>query len=477
MYTQCPRCLTIYEVDGDALQASLGIVCCGHCAERFDALRTLSDSLPTGPARDLPSRDGGESVPVLREAVAASAASANPRGGEAWHTPAGTRTLIADAAGLPRGSLAAEPEWQALDALANAAADVAAASRVEPPSARADAGAATATPLGAAASEPLTSAWTLDNAEYAVDAPTPTAPRTPDRDPESSVDSDDESAVAMPPGTAGSAPLSDAWGLDLAEPATTVVPALLAASNETGPQTSPPREAAADGAADEPDRDAMPTPEEAPAASPVGADGRALVAYVPDPTPAAQPFAPALDAPVDVAADAAPIEDAPVYVPLRRRRVRGRDVLWGVGCGALALMLAAQFAWGARASLVRDPATQAWALRACARLDCRLPPIRDTARLELVSRDVRPDPAHAGALTITATVRNNARFRQPWPVVAVTLADLDGRAVAMRRFRPSEYVPDPTRRASGLAAGATAALVFEVADPGRNAVSFRFGFE
>ncbi|MDE2271758.1 MAG: zinc-ribbon domain-containing protein, partial [Xanthomonadaceae bacterium] len=56
MYTQCPGCRTVFEIDEDALQVSLGIVRCGHCARRFDALRTLSDSLPLAPGEALPER-------------------------------------------------------------------------------------------------------------------------------------------------------------------------------------------------------------------------------------------------------------------------------------------------------------------------------------------------------------------------------------------------------------------------------------
>jgi hypothetical protein len=152
-------------------------------------------------------------------------------------------------------------------------------------------------------------------------------------------------------------------------------------------------------------------------------------------------------------------------------------VAWALGCLVLALVLAAQLAWIKRVDLFRDPATHAGVARACQVIDCRLPPIRDESKLELVSRDVRPDPQASGALMITATVRNNADFRQPWPVVVVELTDLDNNVVAMRRFRPAEYMPDAARRAAGIAAGATSAVAFEVADPGRRAVAFRFSFE
>ncbi|MGH8183900.1 MAG: DUF3426 domain-containing protein, partial [Rhodanobacteraceae bacterium] len=171
------------------------------------------------------------------------------------------------------------------------------------------------------------------------------------------------------------------------------------------------------------------------------------------------------------------VAPTPVYVPPRRRRVRRSDGLWAAGCLILVLALAAQIAWAQRVALVRAPATQAWALHACASLGCRLPLIRDVAKLELLSRDIRPDPGAAGALMITATVRNDAAFRQPWPVVVVELTDLDNDVVAMRRFRPVEYMPDPVRRTAGIAPGTTAAVAFEVADPGKRAVSFHFGFE
>jgi hypothetical protein len=95
----------------------------------------------------------------------------------------------------------------------------------------------------------------------------------------------------------------------------------------------------------------------------------------------------------------------------------------------------------------------------------------------LVSRDIRPDPSTAGALVITATLRNTAAFPQPWPLVVVELSDIDGNPVAMRRFRPTEYMPDPARRAAGITPGATVAVAFEVADPGKRAVNFQFGFE
>ena len=151
-------------------------------------------------------------------------------------------------------------------------------------------------------------------------------------------------------------------------------------------------------------------------------------------------------------------------------RLHGRQRHWlQAGCATLALVLVLQLAWAERAS------PQLRGL--CATLGCPLPPIRDVDQLALLSRDIRRHPSVDDALLISASLRNDADFRQPWPVVAITLSDLDDHRIAMRRFRPTEYLHSAEVRDAGIAPGATAALVFEVHDPGSNAVAFEFRFE
>ncbi|HEX7769411.1 MAG TPA: DUF3426 domain-containing protein, partial [Dokdonella sp.] len=126
---------------------------------------------------------------------------------------------------------------------------------------------------------------------------------------------------------------------------------------------------------------------------------------------------------------------------------------------------------------INDAGVRAWLDPLAANFGARLPLRQDPALLELSSRDIRPHPSVDDALIISATLRNDASFAQAWPVVEVTLSDFDEKAVAMRRFQPREYLSDARSLEPGLAAGASAALVFEVADPGRDAVAFEFRFE
>ncbi len=179
---------------------------------------------------------------------------------------------------------------------------------------------------------------------------------------------------------------------------------------------------------------------------------------------------PQLQFPEEPGGTAAP----PAFVRPRKPLKRTR---WIAGSALLALVLAAQLGWAERDALVVDDATRPWLAAICRGLHCRLPLVQDLAALKLTSRDIRPHPSVAGALIISATLRNDAPFTQPFPVVDVSLSDLDENRVAMRRFRPSEYIRDAAVRARGLAPGASAALVFEVEDPGKNAVAFEFGFE
>lgn len=150
---------------------------------------------------------------------------------------------------------------------------------------------------------------------------------------------------------------------------------------------------------------------------------------------------------------------------------------WVLACGVLTLLLGAQVAWARRDALISAPTTGAWLRAGCAALHCTLPLVAAPDRLRLVASNVQTHPNVPHALMISASVRNDAPFAQPYPVLTLTLSNAHGRPLAMRRLRPREYLDDTAVLRRGLPPGASTVLLLEVADPGDQAVAFEFAFE
>jgi predicted Zn finger-like uncharacterized protein len=160
-----------------------------------------------------------------------------------------------------------------------------------------------------------------------------------------------------------------------------------------------------------------------------------------------------------------------------RKRRSWHTAAWAFVCIALILGLGAQLAWAERDTLIADPTVGPVLVTACEAIGCHLPLVAEPSRLRLLARDVEQHPSVTDGLLITASVRNDASFAQPYPVVTIVLSDANGQRLAMRRFQPEDYVGDATARTRGLAAGVTTAMVFEVQDPGQHAVAFAFSFD
>lgn len=194
-------------------------------------------------------------------------------------------------------------------------------------------------------------------------------------------------------------------------------------------------------------------------------------------------YRPQPETPQVVVANEAPLRDdfAGLVVTPRfardRRKDKQRRWPWISACFLLLLGLLGQLGWALRDTLITDATIGSLLQQACATLNCMLPPVRDVGKLRLLARDVQTHPTVPNALLISASVRNDAAFTQPWPVVTIRLSDANGKVVAMRRLNPSEYLDDVDALRRGIGSGATSALIFEVEDPGHQAVAFDLGFE
>jgi len=147
-------------------------------------------------------------------------------------------------------------------------------------------------------------------------------------------------------------------------------------------------------------------------------------------------------------------------------------------CGLLllSLTLSAQLAFLYRKPLLKQPQISELLKRASAQAGMVLPPIDEPERIALLSRSVDKHPSEARALLVNLNLSNQADYAVRFPWIELKMSDLNGRAVAMRRFAPEEYLAEPARIKVGMAGGDLLAVSLELEDPGQDALAFEFAF-
>ncbi len=141
----------------------------------------------------------------------------------------------------------------------------------------------------------------------------------------------------------------------------------------------------------------------------------------------------------------------------------------------LALALALQLLLAQRAELAADARWRPLVAGLCSALPCTVPPWREPEALSMLNRNVLPVEGKPGVLRVNAGFRNDARWPQPWPVLVLSLEDVDGRRVGQRAFAPEEYRRGH-RKGELIAPGQSAAVQFDVREPAPRVVAFTFDF-
>lgn len=157
--------------------------------------------------------------------------------------------------------------------------------------------------------------------------------------------------------------------------------------------------------------------------------------------------------------------------PAPRRRVGELSVL-----AILAVLLAGQLFFSERTRLAANATWRPVVTAVCNVTGCTVPAWHEPGAFAMLSRDVIALPGRTGVLRVQASIRNDARWAQPWPVLALSLSDANGRLLGSRRFMPDDYLgrkPDTALLQSGQAAQ----LAFDIAEPAPGVVAFDFRFE
>ncbi|WP_447753630.1 DUF3426 domain-containing protein [Pseudomonas nicosulfuronedens] len=126
--------------------------------------------------------------------------------------------------------------------------------------------------------------------------------------------------------------------------------------------------------------------------------------------------------------------------------------------------------------LARQDQYRPWFAQACPELGCKLPSKVDVEQIRSSNLVVRSHPDFSGALVVDAIIYNRANFSQPFPLLEMRFADLNGQLIASRRFKPSEYLSGELAGQSEMPPQTPIHISLDILDPGPKAVNYSLSF-
>jgi predicted Zn finger-like uncharacterized protein len=151
-------------------------------------------------------------------------------------------------------------------------------------------------------------------------------------------------------------------------------------------------------------------------------------------------------------------------------------ITWGLGSLMLMFVFLGQTIYFKHNELGQISQLRPWIEYFCKHASCELSLQMDIGQIELLGQDIRSHPKSKKALLVSATIINNAPFSQPYPGLQLNFSDMNGEKVAMRNFLPKDYLPSNINAAKGMESNIPIQLELEIVDPGTSAVNFEFDF-
>ncbi|MHC6227614.1 DUF3426 domain-containing protein [Pseudomonas sp. X10] len=153
-----------------------------------------------------------------------------------------------------------------------------------------------------------------------------------------------------------------------------------------------------------------------------------------------------------------------------------RRLLWGALVLVAAGLLAVQYIWYHFDEMARQDQFRPWFQQFCPTLGCTVPSRVDIDRIRSSNLVVRSHPDFKGALIVDAIIYNRAPFAQPFPLLELRFADLNGQLIASRRFKPSEYLSGELAGRGEMPSQTPIHIALDILDPGPKAVNYSLSF-
>jgi len=171
------------------------------------------------------------------------------------------------------------------------------------------------------------------------------------------------------------------------------------------------------------------------------------------------------------------LDDEPLQLDWEaRRRPWGRWLGWGLLNVIALLALAGQYVAYNFDDLARQDEYRPWLERICPAVGCTLPARVDISQIKSSNLVVRSHPDFAGALVVDAIIYNRASFAQPFPLLEIRFADLNGQTLARRTFKPGEYLSGELAGQREMPSQIPIHIALDILDPGAQAVNYSLSF-
>jgi hypothetical protein len=154
----------------------------------------------------------------------------------------------------------------------------------------------------------------------------------------------------------------------------------------------------------------------------------------------------------------------------------GRWIGWGLLNLIAAGALATQYVIYHFEELARQDQYRPWFETICPEIGCSLPSKVDISQVRSTNLVVRSHPQYMDALMVDAILYNRAPFAQPFPLLELRFADLNGQLIASSRFRPSEYLSGELAGQDEMPPQTPIHVSLEIKDPGAKAVNYSLSF-
>lgn len=124
---------------------------------------------------------------------------------------------------------------------------------------------------------------------------------------------------------------------------------------------------------------------------------------------------------------------------------------WGTGLLVLLLVLAGQSIYFFRNNIAAYyPEAKPWLTAGCKVLGCNVEMLAHINFIKLDGVELQAAPDRPNIVTFSASLRNNAAYRQRFPKIELTLTDAANQTLVRRHFSPEEYLPQSMSGEQGL---------------------------